>query len=175
MNRQPLSRDTRGTAIIEFALCLPFLVLLYLGGYQLSDSVSAYRKVTLATRAVADLTSQYTAVSASDLDTILNASTQIIAPYKIAAAKLVVSQIYTDANGVSTVTWSRGKNATALVKNSSYTLPATLKQNKTYLIVATVNYTYAPTVGAGLIGTIPMREQIIMGPRASEQVAGVDL
>lgn len=170
-----LRKDARGTAIVEFALCLPFLVMIYIGGYQLSDSVSAYRKVTSATRTIADLTSQYTAISTSDLDIILNASTQILSPYKVASAKLTVSQIYTDANGNSTVSWSRSKNTTALTKSSSFTLPASLKQSKTYLIVAKIEYTYTPIVAAGLIGTIPMQEQIVMGPRASEQVTGVDL
>jgi Flp pilus assembly protein TadG len=56
--------DQGGVSAVEFAICLPFIVLLYLGGYQLSDSISAYRKVTAATRTVADLTSQSTSVTA---------------------------------------------------------------------------------------------------------------
>ena len=78
--------DRRGVAASEFAMSLPFLVLLYIGGYQLSDAISAYRKVAVATRTVADLTSQYTSVSYDDLDEILNASAQVLSPYKISAA-----------------------------------------------------------------------------------------
>lgn len=167
--------DQRGVSAVEFAICLPFIVLLYLGGYQLSDSISAYRKVTAATRTVADLTSQSTSVTASDLDTILNASTQILSPYKISAAKLTVSQIYTDPNGVSTVDWSRGLNINALTKGTSFTLPGTIKQNGTYVIVASINYTYTPVAGLALLGSIPMHDQIIMSPRASNSVTGVNV
>lgn len=165
-----LPHDTRGAAMIEFALCMPFLLLLYIGGYQLSDGISAYRKVTTATRTVADLTSQYTSVSNDDLDTILNASTQVLAPYKMSDTKLTVSQIYTDKTGTSTVDWSRGKNINALTPGSAFAVPATIKQNDSYIIVASIDYTYTPVAGSNLIGTIPMHDQIIMGPRASTQV-----
>ncbi|NDU79348.1 pilus assembly protein, partial [Actinomadura sp. DSM 109109] len=63
-----LFRDERGIALVEFALSVPLLLLMFIGSYQLTDAISAYRKVTTATRAIADLSSQYTTVSNSDLD-----------------------------------------------------------------------------------------------------------
>src|SRR3546814_20457205 len=36
----------------------PFLILLYVGGFQLMAAISAYRKVTVTTRSLADLTSR---------------------------------------------------------------------------------------------------------------------
>jgi len=87
---------------------LPFLVLLYIGGYQLSDAISAYRKVAVATRTVADLTSQFTSVSDDDVNTILDASAQVLAPYKISASKITVSQIKMDGSGNATVDWNLG-------------------------------------------------------------------
>lgn len=162
--------DQRGVSATEFAISLPFLALLYVGGYQLSDASSAYRKVTVATRTVADLTSQYTSVSNDDLDTILNASTQVLAPYKISSAKLVVSQIYIDASGNSTVNWSRGKNVSGLTIGTAFTLPTSIKIPNTYVIVAGIDYAYTPVAASSMIGTISMRDQIIMGPRATTQV-----
>ena len=76
-----LARDTRAVTATEFAIVLPFLVAMYLGGYQLSDAISAYRKVTTATRTVADLTSQFPSVSDAELDTVLAASQQVMTPY----------------------------------------------------------------------------------------------
>ena len=165
-----LMRDRRGVSLVEFALCLPFLMLLYIGGYQLSDGISAYRKVTTTTRTIADLTTQYTSLTTGDLDTILNASTQVLAPYKISAGSFVVSQIKIDASGNSTVDWSRGKNSSGLTVGASFTVPASIKVNNTWLIVATVNYTYTPVAASGMIGTIPLQETIYMNPRASTQV-----
>jgi len=158
--------DTRGVAVVEFAISLPFLVLLYIGGYQLSDAIFAYRKVTYASRALADLTSQYSVVTDQDLDTILNASQQLMAPYSPNNAKMTISQIKIDGNGVSTVDWSRGKNVSGLTKDAAFTLPASIKTPGTSLIVASIEYNYQPTLGASLIGTIPMRDQIILHPRS---------
>ena len=162
--------DRRGVAASEFAMSLPFLVLLYIGGYQLSDAISAYRKVAVATRTVADLTSQYTSVSYDDIDEILNASAQVLSPYKISAAKITVSQIAISSSGVATVDWSRGKNIAGLTRGTAFTLPASVRTPSTFVIVASINYTYTPVAASGMIGTIPFQDQIIMGPRSSVQV-----
>ena len=165
-----LLKDRRGVAASEFAMSLPFLVLLYIGGYQLSDAISAYRKVAVATRTVADLTSQYTSVSYDDIDEILNASAQVLSPYKISAAKITVSQIAISSSGVATVDWSRGKNISGLTRGTAFTLPASVRTPNSYVIVASINYTYTPVAASGMIGTIPFQDQIIMGPRASAEV-----
>lgn len=165
-----LIRDTRGVAATEFAFVLPFLILLYVGAYQLSEAISAYRKVTVATRAVADLTSQETTVTNSRLDEILAASQQVMTPYPVANAKIVVTQVAIDGSGNAKVDWSRGLNTSALVEGTTFTVPPTVKQNNTWLIVAAITYDYVPTVASTLIGRIPMRDNIIMSPRASTMV-----
>lgn len=165
-----LARDTRAISATEFAIVLPFLVTMYLGGYQLSDAISAYRKVTTATRTVADLTSQFSSVSDAELDTVLAASQQVMTPYKVANAQLIVSQVVVDDEGAVTVDWSRALNTTALQSGTPYTLPPSIKQNGTSLIVATIRYNYVPVVAPTLIGTIPMRDDILMSPRTSATV-----
>lgn len=165
-----MARDTRGVSLIEFAISLPFLILLLTGTFQLSDAVAANRKVTMAARTIADLTSQYTVVSASDLDTILNASQQVLAPYSATAATMTVTLVKTDNSSRSTVAWSDGKNTTGLTPCSSFNLPTAIKQPGASLIVARVVYTYTPTFGATYIGTIPLTETIIMSPRGSATI-----
>jgi Flp pilus assembly protein TadG len=169
MMRRLLS-DRRGVAASEFAMSLPFLVLLYIGGYQLSDAISAYRKVAVATRTMADLTSQYTSVSDDDVNTIMDASAQVLNPYKVSAAKITISQIAISSSGVATVDWSFGKNITKLTKGTPFTLPASVRTPNSYVIVASINYTYTPVAASGMIGTIPMQDQIVMGPRSSVEV-----
>ena len=163
-------QDKDGVALIEFAFSVPILMLLFVGGYQLSDVLFAYRKVTLATRTISDLTTRYTKVSDSDLDMILNASQQVMSPYQPSAARMTVSQIDTDDKGVSKVAWSRGKNTAGLTVNSDFTLPATVKQNSTSLIVSQIVYTNTPIIASGVLGTIPLKEQMIMSPRASDKI-----
>ncbi|MGJ3626060.1 TadE/TadG family type IV pilus assembly protein [Sphingomonas sp. MMS24-JH45] len=169
-----LSHDRRGTSAIEFAIALPVLILLFTGGFQLSDAVSVYRKVTTTSRALADLTSQYVTVNDAQLDKILAASTQVMAPYSTTDAKLVVSEIKTDAAFQTKVVWSRARNTTALRVGDTVNIPAALKIANTYAIIARVTYTYRPVFGNSYIGTIPMGDTIIMLPRASDSSTRAD-
>ena len=41
-----LARDQRGISVVEFALLLPLMVTLYLGVVEISQGISADRKVT---------------------------------------------------------------------------------------------------------------------------------
>ncbi|MFD1787209.1 TadE/TadG family type IV pilus assembly protein [Sphingomonas floccifaciens] len=166
-----LATANQGLALVEFAMVLPFMALLYVGSYQICDAVAAYRKVTRATRTIADLTSQYTSVDEQDVTEILDSSIQVMSPYATTAAKLVVTQVTMDANKNPTVDWSRGKNTTGLIKGSVYNLPTAIRQANTSVIVATVTYTYKPAFGAAFVGTLPLSETIIMSPRASASVA----
>ncbi len=165
-----LAGDERGMALIEFAICLPFMALVYLGGYQLMDGLSCDRKVTTTARAVADLTSQYATLSTANADSILDASSKILAPYNVANALVRVTQIYTDANGVTTVKWSRAKNGSALIKGATFTPPAAIVVNDNYLIYAEVSYIYTPIARYGLTAPITLGDTVYMSPRVSTSV-----
>lgn len=165
-----LASDRSGTSLIEFALVLPVLVLLFTGTFQLNDALSVYRKVTTTSRTIADLTTQYTLVSDSDLDTILAASQQVMSPYSLAPASLTVTQVKIDALLNATVDWSRAKNGTALTPGSTVNIPLGVKQPNTSLVLAKVVYTYSPLFGSGFIGPIPMTETMLMSPRASSTI-----
>jgi Flp pilus assembly protein TadG len=165
-----VARETRGVSAVEFALVLPFLILLYLGGYQLSDAIAVQRKVTTTTRAIVDLTSRYTTVTNADLDMILNASRQIMAPYSTANSSMAISQITIDKDGKGTVAWSRPFQGDPLVVGDEFDVPADIRQPNTAILVASMTYIYTPVVARTLIGNIPMHEQIFMSPRASNAI-----
>lgn len=162
--------DKRGVALIEFTFAVPVLLLLFVASYQLSDAISAYRKVTMSTRTIADITSQYISVNDTDLDTILNASQQVMSPYDPARATMTVTQVKIDASGNATVDWSRGKNSSGLIAGSSFNLPNSIKQPDTSLIVAETIYNYTPSFASSMIGSISMKDQIIMSPRVVESI-----
>lgn len=166
-----LRGDTRGLALIEFAFCVPILLLLFVGGYQISDAVFASRKVSATARTVADLASQYTQVTNADLDMILNASQQVLTPYKIESAELRVSQLTIGNKGKVTVDWSRAKNDTKLKKNAvDDAIPAEYRVNGTTIILAEVTYRYVPYFASEMIGNIDLQDQMVMYPRKSTKV-----
>jgi Flp pilus assembly protein TadG len=162
--------DRRGIAAVEFAMLLPMMLTLYLGSVEVSTGVAVNRKVTLTTRALADLTSQYTDVTNADMSNILNASSDIIAPYPVSGLSAVVSELSIDANGNTTVVWSDTLNGTARSVGEAVTIPASLVVPNTYLVLAEVSYSYNPSFGYVLTHTMTLNDHIYMRPRQSTSI-----
>jgi len=77
-----LGRDERGLAAIELALTLPFLVLLFFGVVDLSQAISANKKITQATNTMADLITQAAGkVTKAEIDGVFNAARPILDPF----------------------------------------------------------------------------------------------
>lgn len=162
--------DTRGVSAVEFALVLPLMLTMYLGGSEVANAITAGRKVTLVSRTVGDLASQVSSITNASMTNILNASTAVVAPFTAGNLKVTVSQVKIDANNNATIEWSDTRNGTAHGTGTSVTLPAALNVANTWLIWTEAEYTYVPTFGSGITGTIPLRDQMYMRPRLSNSV-----
>src|SRR5688572_9758585 len=51
-------RDRRGVSVLEFALILPVMLTLFLGGTEVTQGITIKRKTTIVTRSLADLVAQ---------------------------------------------------------------------------------------------------------------------
>jgi Flp pilus assembly protein TadG len=162
--------DQRGVSAVEFAMLLPLMLTLYLGTVELSQGIAADRKVTLTARTVADLVSQVSSVSNSEMTNSLNAATAVIAPYPVGNLKVTVSSVTIDATGKATIAWSDALNGNARAKGSTVTLPAALVIANSSLIWSEVQYSYTPTIGYVISGTLTLKDQIYMRPRLSDKV-----
>lgn len=165
-----LLRSVSGIAAVEFAFVAPVLLSLYLVGNTLSDAIACNRKVTSTARAVADMTTRFAAVTTADVQTVLDASSQIMLPYNVNNGAVVVSEIKVTSASQAIVVWSRTRNGTALTTGATITIPSNMAAVDTYLIVGTVSYPYVPVISWGNVGTINMADTIYMSPRLSEQV-----
>lgn len=166
-------RATAGTALIEFAMVLPALLLLFLGGYQMSDASACKRKVTITSRALADMVSQYTTMTAAEADTVLAASTQIMAPYSVGQAQVRVSEITLSGGGkkAAKIIWSRGRNALPRDVGSYVAeFPADLRVKGDTYIFAEVIYAYKPQLGS-IIPPVNFGQTLYMLPRKSATVS----
>ncbi|MFI4976082.1 MAG: TadE/TadG family type IV pilus assembly protein [Caulobacterales bacterium] len=163
--------DERGVAAVEFALILPILLALYLGGYEISQAAATYRKVADTTVELANVTTQFTQVTPGNIDTVMAASAQIMSPYSTTNLTIVLSEITTDAGNNATVTWSRAYNgATALTPGANVTMPAGLATANSNYIQVQTHYLYVPVIGSTYVGSMPMSDQIYMIPRASPSI-----
>ncbi|WP_137679296.1 TadE/TadG family type IV pilus assembly protein [Aurantiacibacter suaedae] len=111
---------TRGVALVEFAYALPLMLLLYFGAMTVSELIAVNRKVTVATRSLADLVSRtispaiiYNDPNAVGANNLLSASAVAMAPYKLDAATQQISLLRVCDATRAYVVWTRARTQNA--------------------------------------------------------------
>ena len=109
-------RATDGVAAVEFALLLPFMLLLYLGSAETTQAVMTSRKAAVAAKTLSDLTSQEstsTPMTDAIMGNIFNAAAAIMQPFSSGASALSMN-----VTGVSFTTYT--SNPTTATAPSPY-------------------------------------------------------
>jgi Flp pilus assembly protein TadG len=157
-----------GLAAIEFALLLPFMLLIFLGSFELSQAVAVKRQVALTAGTVANIVTQYASISAtSDLPDILNASSTVLTPYPASNAAVTVSLVGVDNTGKATIKWSQSLRGTARPVGQSIALPAGLSVPNTSLVLGETTYAYTPLMDFMHMGALNLYSSVYMQPRSS--------
>jgi Flp pilus assembly protein TadG len=160
-------RDRRGLSAVEFALLLPVMLTLFLGGTEVTQGITVKRKTTIVTRALGDLVAQDTSITNSEMTTIFQATNSIVAPFSSTNLKVIVSSIAIDANNAAKIVWSDATNgATAHAAGLEITLPEGLNQfPNTTLIWVESQYDYTPAIGYVITGLVPLKDHVYLRPR----------
>jgi Flp pilus assembly protein TadG len=190
------STDARAVAATEFAIVVPFMLLLLVGGVELGDGMSINVKVSATAHSVADMVTQNTSLSTASMQNILTGSTAIIAPYPVnnssggSILSVTVSEISSDASGNLTLQWSQSYNGTSFGSGRSglgastnppygaLTLPSSLngvgttnnpnnQNDQVSFIVSEVSYAYTPSLGYTIAGTVTLADSYWLFPRCS--------
>ncbi|MDH6258693.1 pilus assembly protein [Bradyrhizobium sp. BR13661] len=171
--------DDRGVAATEFAIVVPFMLVLYVGGVELGNGLATNVKVTATAHSVADMISQNTQVTSSQMAGILQASTAIMAPYAVTDTNgnslitITVSEVSTDSSGKATVQWSKSTSSTGArpvgqtMTLSSYTAGSSTNNANISLILSEVSYAYTPNLGYTISGTVTLSDSYYLFPRCS--------
>ncbi len=162
--------DQRGVSALEFALLMPLMITLYLGGVEISQAVSADRKTTLVSHTIGDLVAQSADITDSDKTNILNAASSVAYPFPVANLKVTVSSVCIDATGKATVAWSETLGGTARSGTVTSSIPSALLVANTSLIWGEAIYAYKPTIGWTITGTLTLNDKIFLRPRLSASV-----
>lgn len=165
-----LAGDRAGVAAVEFALLLPVMIALYIGGLEFSDAFTVKRKVTNATSALGDLITRTEEISKSEMTDILEAASAVIAPYEVGNLKIKVSGVTIDSKSVATVDWSAAQNDTPLAEGTTMTLPDGVKIPDSFLVVVEVHYNFDPAIGYAITGSIDLTDTFYLKPRLSDAV-----
>lgn len=108
-----LARRQEGVAYLEFALILPILLLLLLGGVEVSRYIQAAQKVDKMTHTIVDLIAQAPTISDSELDQIMVAAEHVMTPYPFANnGVIIVSCIGYNEYGQLRVKWQHSGGGT---------------------------------------------------------------
>ena len=82
------STDADAVAATEFAIVVPFMLVLLVGGVELGDGMAINVKVSATAHSVADMVTQNTSLSTASMQNILTGATAIIAPYPVNNSQL---------------------------------------------------------------------------------------
>jgi Flp pilus assembly protein TadG len=185
------ARDRDGVSATEFALILPFMLTLYIGGVELGDGIAINFKTTLAARTVADVASQCGVctvsntgnngtIDATTMQAILNSSTKVLAPYNQAPYStsnvvITLSELKISPNQTQgAVQWSCSLNGTPRPLASTVNIPNNTKLNQlttdAYVLYSEASYPYTPSMGYVITGTITLNQNAMFFPRLTPQI-----
>jgi Flp pilus assembly protein TadG len=184
-----LQADVDAVAATEFAIVVPFLLALFIGGVELANGMAISVKVSATAHSVADMVTQNTSLSTSSMQNILTGASATIAPYSISDSSgkslltVTVSEVSSDANGNLTLQWSRSYNGATFGSGrtslSGLTVPTSLngtvgnaanpnnQNDQVSFIVGEVSYAYTPNLGFTISGTVNLTDAVWMFPRCS--------
>lgn len=158
MNLFKFWQNCKAVAAIEFALIVPMLLFLFLGGFDLTRYVQLYQKLSKTSGAMSDLITRSDSLHEIDFSNSFAAVEHLLAPYYDASkVKVVISSVMNDGTG-NRIMWQRcGGGALAAQsqlgqENELVALPAgfSLDLNED-TIVAEVYYKFDALFDVGLL------------------------
>lgn len=140
--------DRKGVSAVEFAMILPFMLILFIGMVEVSDAYNQDRKVSRMANAITDLVAQAQTVTTNELDGVLDLGATILAPYSADTLEIIVSSVSFDASGDASVDWSYNNSGSTPWTAGSpppITLPTTVASPNTSIVLGQSNLVYTPT------------------------------
>ncbi len=166
--------NENGVVAVEFALILPILLLLYLGAVETSRAVTFNKKMVNAAADMGDLVARVKgSISENELDDYFAAARITMSPLSADNLKQVVSSVYIDENGDTSVIWSRGYNGgQAHAEGSAYEIPDDIAgiAEDGYIIVSKASLTYQPITNFIFTNGFTFEKEFFLLPRHGEEI-----
>jgi len=153
-----LWRDRKAIAGTEFALILPFMLLLLICMAEITGAMNEDRKVSRISSSIADLVAQAQTVTTGELDAVLDLGEKILAPYPDDDLEIIIASVTFDEDGDPEVDWSYDSSGSEPWSEGAappFTLPATLSSPNTSIVVCQTTLGYVPPF-AGIVTNAKM-------------------
>jgi Flp pilus assembly protein TadG len=162
--------DQSGVSAIEFALILPIMLALYISAVEIGNALTISRRAGTIAGAAADLVAQDKTTSADRLKDVMKAATSILAPFPEPPLTIKLTSVVADSKNATKVSWSCANKGGGYAKDSAFAVPAGLTEADSSVIVAEVEYKYAPLLDLpefGSPGAFTMTRKFYAKPRRS--------
>lgn len=171
-SRTGILRHESGIAAVEFALILPIMVVLWIGGVEVTEALSVDRRLNNLASSIGDLVARSRTITYNQVTDIFDIAPAAMYPYDQPAAGNVamrLTAVKISSSGSATVAWSRAKGSvTAYSDNAPMdsVVPSTLRVPSSQVIMAEVYFTYRPAVGYVVTrGGVPLEDRMFFVPR----------
>jgi Flp pilus assembly protein TadG len=168
--------DEAGLAAVEFSLILPILVVLWIGGVEVTGALSVDRRLNNFVSSMGDLVARMKTVSYAQVNDIFDLSEAALFPYDDTGMAMRITAVDINGAGDAKVAWSRARGGmTAYNKDTTVnsSVPEALRgiaNAGTQIIMSEGSYDYTPTVGYVISGTIGLDDRMFFVPRVAALV-----
>lgn len=160
------AHDERGIAAVEFALCLPALVALLFGGFELVQFFAAERRTSHSAAAIADVVAQGRSITSAQLTDVMNIGPTLVSPLPTNTLGEQVSSFTADASGKVAVDWTSSSN----YSGPAPSVPAGYLAANESVIAVDVVYQFTSPLRVFLPGSFTFQRHAYARPRLSSQV-----
>lgn len=160
-------KSESGVSAIEFALVVPFLMVIFLGFSEAAKSNQMSTRVSKVAATVADIISQSASLSIPEVEAALRAAHVLAGSSAAGTMTVEVVGVNIASNGTTSVLWARGVNSTNLpAPGEPYNLPEDLTSEAGFIVASRANYKHDPIIGGSMVGTIEMQKEFYFIPRS---------
>jgi Flp pilus assembly protein TadG len=161
-----------GMAALEMALIFPVLMLILLGVYEYGTAFVLNQKAISSSQMMADLIARQITVTDEDIDNVVQAGLETMAPFSESDYAYDVVSIYFNGevdDVKANICWRRFSGMEPVV--NVLTRAAPLANLGEGVVMASVSYVYKPLMGAKLFRPIKVTETAFSRGRRSSVVS----
>jgi len=153
-------RNERGIALIEFALILPILVLIFYGTIELTRYIQMIQKMDNATSALTDLVNRNLNLTDESLENIADTAPAMLQPFDSAGVGVIVTAIQRDAgSSLATTRWQRiygpaGPSRISAGEDQQPTLPQLALEERDKVITVELFLEYRPIMNSAVTRSV---------------------
>ena len=151
-------KSTGGTALVEFALILPILLMLVLGAFEMTRYIIIQQKISKTVSTMGDLVARSPSLASADITNMYAAVPHLMEPYSIGAKQVVILTNVSNNGSATKVNWQRKGGGTYVANSKIGAVGATAKLPAGFTlavnedtIISEIYYSYQPIVAPNIV------------------------